>query len=57
MKQSRNGTNFIRDLLEKNLNYNHLRNKSTDFTRKRKIGPKELIMYNLNKKDQLYKVK
>lgn len=50
MKQSRNGTNFIRDLLEKNLNYNHLRNKSTDFTRKRKIGPKELIMYNLNKK-------
>lgn len=50
MKQGQKGTNFIRCQLENNLNYDILRNKATDFTRKRKIGPKELIIYNLNKK-------
>lgn len=50
MKQGYVGTNFIRNQLESNLNYELLRNKSTDFTRNRKIGPKELIIYNLNKK-------
>lgn len=50
MRQSQNGTNFIRDQLESKLNYELLRNKTTDFTRKRKIGPKELIIYNMNKK-------
>lgn len=50
MRQSQNGTNFIRDQLESKLNYELVRNKTTDFTRKRKIGPKELIIYNMNKK-------
>lgn len=50
MKQSQNGTNFIKDQLDSNLNYELTRNKPTDFTRKRKIGPKELIIYNMNKK-------
>ena len=50
MKQSQMGTNFIRDQLDSQLNYELVRNKSTDFTRKRKIGPKELIIYNMNKK-------
>ena len=50
MKQGYAGTNFIRNQLESNLNYEILRNKATDFTRNRKIGPKELIIYNLNKK-------
>lgn len=50
MKQGQNGTNFIRDQLEFKLDYKILRNNATDFTRHRKIGPKELIMYNLNKK-------
>ena len=50
MKQGYAGTNFIRNQLESNLNYEILKNKATDFTRKRKIGPKELIIYNLNKK-------
>lgn len=50
MKQSQNGTNFIKDQLDSNLNYELTRNKPTDFTRKRKIGPKEVIIYNMNKK-------
>ncbi len=50
MKQGRKGTDFIRNQLELELNYELLRNKATDFTRKRKIGPKEIILYNLNKK-------
>lgn len=50
MKQNQNGTNFIKDQLDSNLNYELIRNKPTDFTRKRKIGPKELIIYNMNKK-------
>lgn len=50
MKQSQRGTNFIRDQLDSKLNYELARNKATDFTRKRKIGPKELIIYNMNKK-------
>jgi len=50
MKYSQKGTNFIRNQLENKLNYESLRNKATDFTRQRKIGPKELIIYNLNKK-------
>ena len=50
MRQSQNGTNFIRDQLDSKLNYELTRNKPTDFTRKRKIGPKEIIIYNLNKK-------
>lgn len=49
MKQSQNGTNF-KDQLDSNLNYELVRNKPTDFTRKRKIGLKELIIYNMNKK-------
>ena len=50
MKQSQIETNFIRDQLDSKLNYELARNKPTYFTRKRKIGPKELIIYNLNKK-------
>lgn len=50
MKQSQRGTNFIRNQLDSKLNYELARNKATDFTRKRKIGPKELIIYNMNKK-------
>lgn len=50
MKQNQSGTDFIRDQLDSKLNYELTRNKATDFTRKRKIGPKELIIYNMNKK-------
>lgn len=50
MRQSQNGTNFIKNQLDYNLNYELTRNNPTDFTRKRKIGPKELIIYNMNKK-------
>jgi len=50
MKQGQKGTNFIRNHIETNLDYKILRNKTTDFTRNRKISPKELIIYNLNKK-------
>lgn len=44
MKQGYAGTNFIRNQIESNLNYEILRNKATDFTRNRKIGPKEFII-------------
>ena len=50
MKQSQSGTNFIKDQIDFHLNYEMVRNNPTDFTRKRKIGPKELIIYNMNKK-------
>lgn len=50
MRQSQNVTNFIRDYLESKLNHEVVRNKTTDFIRKIKIGPKELIICNMNKK-------
>lgn len=50
MRKGQKGTNFIRNQLENRLPREILINKTTDFTRNRKIGPRELIIYNLNKK-------
>jgi len=49
MKCNQKGLNFIRSEIN-NPPAELVKNKTTDFTRKRKIGPKELIVYNLNKK-------
>lgn len=50
MKQGKKGTHFIRNQLDKKQTYEQAGNKATDFTRYRKIGPKEIVIYDLNKK-------
>lgn len=50
MKYNRKGLDFIIEELKKNTIIEKSRKNKKDFIRKRKIGPKELIEYNLNKK-------
>ena len=50
MKCNQNGLDFIIKELKKKTIIEKSRKNEKDFTRKRKIGPKELIEYNLNKK-------
>ena len=50
MKYNQNGLDFIIKELKKKTIIEKSRKNEKDFIRKRKIGPKELIEYNLNKK-------
>lgn len=50
MKYNQKGLDFIIEELKKNTIIEKSRKNKKDFIRKRKIGPKELIEYNLNKK-------
>ena len=50
MKYNQNGLDFIINELKKSTIIEKSRFNKKDFSRKRKIGPKEIIEYNLNKK-------
>ena len=50
MKYNQKGLGFIINELKKNTIIEKSRFNKKDFSRKRKIGPKEIIEYNLNKK-------
>jgi len=50
MKSNQKGLNFIRNQINSELPRELVKMNATDFTRKRKIGVNELILYNLNRK-------
>ena len=50
MKYSYRNINKVKENIEKDIFIDICKNKSNHFIRKRKIGPKEIVLYELNKK-------
>ena len=51
MKYSYKNIHIIKELLEKETFISKCRRKETNYIRKRKIGPQDIILYELNKKE------
>ena len=57
MKYSYKNIHIIKELLEKETFISKCRRKETNYIRKRKIGPQDIILYELNKKGLSSKMK